>query len=173
MAPSLTERGPFSRRSAASSGRCERFRSCSGVFLLIAVVLGLIGSIGAVVDDGGGGSEDVPGRGVNVHGRLTPGVTLETTTEAGTKVRATITEFTWRQGPVFTARISGGEPRSLEADAWTFRLDGDLKLALSREQVGDQTYRFWLEGSLPAGSKVRFIAFDPGDGDGDIYFDVE
>ncbi len=141
-----------------------------GAILLAVVVLAVVG---AVLGMATGGDSNGKERGMDVHGRLTPGVTVETTTESGKKVHATITEYTWVQGPVFVAQIKGGEPRSLEADAWTFRLDGDLKLALSREQVGDQTYRFWLDGSLPAGSKVRFIAFDPDDGHGDIYFDVE
>lgn len=138
-----------------------------GLILLGVVGLGLAG----VVVQGSDGEDE--SRGNDVHAAFTPGTTAETLTEAGKRVRATITEFTWKQGPVFIARIKGGEPRSLEADAWTFVLHNGTVLALSREQVGDNTYRFWLEGSLPGGASVRFIHFDPDDSHGDIYFDVK
>lgn len=141
-----------------------------GGILLAVVVLGVVVTIlGTVTGSDGGG----PGAAADVHAALTPGATAETVTEADRKVRATITGFTWRQGPVFVARIKGGEPESLEADAWTFVLQDGTVLALSREEVGEQTYRFWLEGSLPATGKVRFIHFDPDDSHGDIYFDVD
>jgi len=139
-----------------------------GVVLLAIVIPGLVGAVVRIGDDDGRGS----GRGADVHARFTPGTTAEVVTESGATVRATIPEFTWRQGPVFVARVRGGEPRSLNGNAWTFVLFDGLVLALSREETADQTYRFWLDGNLPADGKVRYIHFDPDDSYGDIYFDV-
>ena len=139
-----------------------------GVAVLASVVLGVIGLVASF-----GGGSGAAGAGMDVHAPFTPGVTIETKTESGRTVRATITEFTWGQGPVFTARITGGEPRSLAADAWTFVLQDGTVLALDRLDAGPQTYVFALRGSLPGGSSVRFIHFNPDDSHGDIYFDVK
>lgn len=138
-----------------------------GLVLLVSVAL----TVAGLVARSGSGSNAQGG--TDVHAPLTPGAAAETVTEAGQQVRATITEFTWKQGPVFTARIKGGEPRSLEPDAWTFVLGDGTVLALAAEAAGPQMYRFWLEGSLPGGSSVRFIHFNPDDSHGDIYFDVK
>ncbi len=142
-----------------------------GVGIVIGAIV-LFGIAVAVLGWTVGGSSSSGG--MDIHGALGENTAVETRTEAGKNVRATVTNLSWAQGPVLTVRIQGGEPESLAADAWTFVLTDGQVLGLRRlEEQQPQTYRFWLDGSLPAGGEVRFVHFNPDSSHGDIYFDVK
>lgn len=146
------------------------------VRVLVYLVLGLValvaiaGLAGLGAGLAGGGSASSTG--TDVHARLTPGGTATATTEAGHTVRVDIVALTWAQGPVVTARVSGIDPDQA-AGRWYLYLQDDTRRALQGVVTYDGTIRAALEGSLPAGSSVRFVHFDPDDSRGDIYFDVK
>lgn len=137
-----------------------------GVFVLLAVVAALAGAVNVFGGDSGGSS------GGDVHGRLTQSATVGTRTGAGQNVSATITSMTWGQGPVLEVRVDGAEPAKLPAEPWTFVLENGQVLALTTQGTLDKL-SVRLEGSLPDGSKVRFVHFNPDDSHGDLYFDVQ
>jgi len=135
-----------------------------GAFIVLMIVVAVLGMTVTGSSSGGG---------ADIHAVLRDKSVAETRTESGKTVRATVTNLAWAQGPVLTVRIQGGEPESLAADAWTFVLTDGTVLALRRlEEQQPQTYRFWLDGSLPGGGEVRFVHFNPDSSHGDIYFDV-
>lgn len=170
----LQERSEFEREMLQTARLVRRVIDGVGVAvglgLLVAIVVGGIASL----------TGDSSSRGSDVHAPLRTGSVAQATTESGTAVRVTITNLTWSQqgegepkAPVLTVSIKGGEPESLAADAWTLVLADASVLASRRlEEQQPQTYRFWLEGSLPTDSEVRFVHFNPDSSHGDIYFDV-
>jgi len=147
-------------------GTVRAVKIAIGVFVLFAVVVALAGAINVFGGDSGGSS------GGDVHGRLTQSATVGTRTEAGQDISATILSMTWVQGPVLEVRVDGADPSKLPAEPWTFVLDGGQVLALTTQGTLDRL-SVRLDGSLPSGSKVRFVRFNPDDSHGDLFFDVQ
>ncbi len=148
-------------------------RSIKLVFALligIPALLALIAIAGIVINRGFS-SDNATGSGVDLHAPLRQGATLGGRTEAGQQVSVTILSLTWAQGPVLQVRLTGLKGDKLPATPWTFVLTNNEVLALTSEGSLDRlTVRF--DGSLPAGSQVRFVHFNPDESHGDLYFDV-
>ena len=139
-----------------------------GIAFALALLMAVAGLVNVFFRGGDNGGN--PGN--DVHIGLMQSAFLATTTEAGQDVSATISSMTWGQGPVLEVRVKGADPAKLPAEPWTFVLENGQVLALTTEGTLEKL-TVKLEGSLPGGSKVRFVHFNPDDSRGDLYFDVQ
>lgn len=115
-------------------------------------------------------SERSPGG--DVHRPLVVGATASVRTGAGRQISATVISLAWGQGPVVELRVVGAKFTVLPPEPWTLVLETGQELALiTSGSMNRLTVSF--DGSLPPGSRVRFLHFDPDDSSGDLNFDVE
>lgn len=143
------------------------FRGALTTALVFIGLIVLVSILGALLsrqrNESAGAAQDI-------HAPLTIGAVAETDTESGRKVAAVIEGLTWEQGPVLDVKVEGV---AVAPGAWTFVLEDGTVLELDATRNADGTVHLRFPGSLPAGSKVRFVHFNPDASHGDLYFDVQ
>lgn len=164
---------PEYEREVISTLRLVRLVIQLGLLLIgLMLVAGILGFAVSFATVRGASSGQVHSVGQDLHAPLRAGSSINLTTEAGLKASAAITNVTWAQGPVVTARITSAAGAAVRLDNWLLYLDDNTRLQMTGQSLGNNEYRFALDGTIPAGKSVRFVHFNPDESHGDIYFDV-